>query len=159
MCLSSSPSEAAVLNGPSPCLSPPAVLGSQLERKWCRCEEQSEVEVRTSDAFCLSALRRDCCLLLQRNLQDWLSPAEISGCYVPCLHLLLICQSPSLREWDISTRWDPLVTCLPCTALNPNYTHSPVEKEPSGDVCFLLKLLWPSSFLTRFQTLFSKGRV
>lgn len=44
------------------------------------------------------------------------------------------------------------------SALDPNYMHSPAEKEPSWDVCFLLKLLWPSSFLTRVQTLFSRGR-
>ena len=43
------------------------------------------------------------------------------------------------------------------SALDPDYGHGPVEKEPREDVCFLLKLLWSSSFLTRFQTLFSRG--
>lgn len=141
-----------------PLLALPAVLGSQLERKWCQWEEQSEVRVRTSDAFCLSALGKTAAF----------GHREISrtGCpllrSVECMYHAYI--SPAYLP--VSFPWESgislcigtlLVTCLPCTALwSPNYTHSPVEKEPNGDVCFLLKLLWPSSFLTRFQTLFSR---
>ena len=144
---------------PPACLPCCAGLTAGKEVVSCR-EEQSEIRVHTSNAFCLSALGKTAAFLATEKFLGLAVPCwdEWSVCSMPTSPAYLPVSFP--REGGMSAHVRTLLSdLLPMySALDPNYMHSPAEKEPSWDVCFLLKLLWPSSFLTRVQTLFSRGR-
>lgn len=106
-------------------------------------------------------MREDCCLFGHREISRTGCPLLRSvectyHAYISCLFASLL----PLRGWDVSTRGTLLSDLLPMySALDPNYVHSPAEKEPSGDVCFLLKLLLALIFSYQNPNFVFKGRV